>query len=89
MHEAVRELVRSRDAAVDDLRPKRQSISSLMLRHGRAYPAKRLGARVTGNGCKLSDSIMRLSRSSCVAYAITAGTCSSISLAATAQLHQQ
>jgi transposase len=39
-HEAVRELVRSREAAVDDLRRKRQSISSLMLRHGRAYPGK-------------------------------------------------
>ena len=45
-HEAVRELVRSRDAAVDDLRRKRQSISSLMLRYGRAYPGKKTwGAR--------------------------------------------
>jgi transposase len=40
-HEAVRELVRSREAAVDDLRRKRQSISSLMLRHGRVYPGKK------------------------------------------------
>jgi transposase len=40
-HEAVRELVRSRDAAIDDLRRKRQSISSLMLRYGRAYPGKK------------------------------------------------
>lgn len=39
-HEAVRELIRSREAAVDDLRRKRQAISSLMLRHGRAYPGK-------------------------------------------------
>jgi len=45
-HEAVRELVRSREAAVDDLRRKRQSISSLMLRYGRAYPGKKTwGAR--------------------------------------------
>jgi transposase len=39
-HEAIRELVRSREVAVDDLRRKRQSISSLMLRHGRTYPGK-------------------------------------------------
>lgn len=45
-HEAVRELVRSREAAVDDLRRKRQAISSLMLRYGRAYPGKKTwGAR--------------------------------------------
>lgn len=31
-HEAVRELIRSREAAVDDLRRRRQSISSMMLR---------------------------------------------------------
>ena len=39
-HEAVRELIRSREMAVDDLRRKRQSISSMMLRYGRAYPGK-------------------------------------------------
>lgn len=39
-HEAVRELIRSREAAVDDLRRKRQAISSMMLRHGRSYPGK-------------------------------------------------
>ncbi len=39
-HEAIRELVRAREAAVDDLRRKRQSISSMMLRHSRAYPGK-------------------------------------------------
>lgn len=45
-HEAVRELIRSRDTAVDDLRRKRQSISSMMLRHGRIYPGKKTwGAR--------------------------------------------
>jgi transposase len=31
-HEAIRELIRSREAAVDDLRRKRQSISSMMTR---------------------------------------------------------
>lgn len=39
-HEAVRELIRAREAAVDDLRRKRQAISSMMLRHGRTYPGK-------------------------------------------------
>lgn len=40
-HEAIRELVRAREAAVDDLRRKRQSISSMMLRYGRVYPGKK------------------------------------------------
>jgi transposase len=45
-HEAIRELVRAREAAVDDLRRKRQSISSMMLRYGRSYPGKKTwGAR--------------------------------------------
>jgi transposase len=39
-HEALRDLVRARDAAVADLRRKRQSVTSLMLRHGRHYPGK-------------------------------------------------
>jgi transposase len=39
-HEAVRELIRARETAVDDLRRKRQVISSMMLRHGRCYPGK-------------------------------------------------
>jgi transposase len=39
-HEAVRELIRSREAAVDDLRRKLQAISSMMLRYGRTYPGK-------------------------------------------------
>lgn len=45
-HEAMRELVRARESAVDDLRRKRQAISSLMLRYGRSYPGKKTwGAR--------------------------------------------
>jgi transposase len=40
-HEAIRELIRSRETAVDDLRRKRQGISSMMLRHGRDYPGKK------------------------------------------------
>lgn len=38
---AIRERIRARDAAVDDLRRRRQSISSLMLRYGRSYPGKK------------------------------------------------
>jgi transposase len=33
-------LIRSREAAVEDLRRKRQAISSMMLRYGRSYPGK-------------------------------------------------
>jgi transposase len=47
-HEAMRDLVRLRDTAVEDLRRKRQMISSIrqmissmMLRHGRVYPRKK------------------------------------------------
>ncbi len=39
-HEALRDLVRARDAAVEDLRRKRQTVTSLMLRQGRIYPGK-------------------------------------------------
>jgi transposase len=45
-HEAMRDLVRARQSAVEDLRCKRQMISSLMLKHGRSYPGKKTwGAR--------------------------------------------
>ena len=37
-HEAMRDLVRSRQVAVDDVRRKRQAVSSMMLRNGRTYP---------------------------------------------------
>jgi transposase len=40
-HEAIRDLVRVRDTAVTDLRRKRQTISSMMLRLGRIYPGKK------------------------------------------------
>jgi transposase len=39
IHEAVRDLVRAREAAADDLRRKRQQLLSFLLRHGRIYPA--------------------------------------------------
>jgi transposase len=36
-HEAMRDLVRARQVALDDIWRKRQAISSMMLRQGRAY----------------------------------------------------
>jgi len=36
-HEAVRDFVRAREAAADDLRRKRQQLLSFLLRHGRIY----------------------------------------------------
>jgi transposase len=45
-HEAMRDLVRARDAGVNDLRAKRQQVTSFLLRHGRSYPGKKTwGAR--------------------------------------------
>src|SRR5687767_3222622 len=40
-HEAVRELVRAREAAMADLRTKRQHLQSFLLRHGRIYRGSR------------------------------------------------
>ena len=48
-HEAMRDLVRARDAAVKDLRIKRQQVSSLLLRLGRHYPGKKTWARAHMN----------------------------------------
>src|ERR671928_1981207 len=39
-HEAVRELVRAREAAMEDLRAKRQHLQSFLLRHGRIYTGR-------------------------------------------------
>jgi transposase len=40
-HEAIRDLVRAREAAMEDLRKKRQQLQSFLLRHGRIYPGLR------------------------------------------------
>lgn len=40
-HEAMRDLVRAREAAVRDARMKRQQVAAMMLRHGRIYPGKK------------------------------------------------
>jgi transposase len=39
-HEAIRDLVRARDAAVKDQRAKRQQLTSFFLRHSLSYPGK-------------------------------------------------
>jgi transposase len=40
-HEAMRDLTRTRDAAVKDLRAQRQQVTSFLLRYGRSYPGKK------------------------------------------------
>lgn len=40
-HEAMRDLSRARQAAVEDLRRKRQQVSAFLLRQGRHYPGKK------------------------------------------------
>jgi hypothetical protein len=40
-HEAMRDLVRARAAAVETLRVHRQQVSAFMLKHGRIYPRKK------------------------------------------------
>ena len=41
VHEAVRDLVRARTAASEDLRRKRQQLLSFLLRHGRIYRGRK------------------------------------------------
>jgi transposase len=40
-HEAMRDLVRAREAAAQDLTRKRQQVTAFLLRHGRTYPRKK------------------------------------------------
>jgi transposase len=47
-HEAVRDLVRAREAAMEDLREKRQHLQAFLLRHGRIYPGLRPWTQVHG-----------------------------------------
>ena len=44
-HEAIRELVRAREAAMEDLRAKRQHLQSFLLRHGRVYTGRTAWSR--------------------------------------------
>ena len=47
-HEAMRELVRAREAAMEDLRAKRQHLQSFLLRHGRVYSGRSAWSRAHG-----------------------------------------
>ena len=48
-HEAVRDLVRAREAAMQELRQKRQHLQSFLLRHGRTYAGRRPWTKVLSN----------------------------------------
>ena len=48
-HEAMRDLSRAREAAVDDLKGKRQQVSSLLLRLGLHYPGKKTWGKAHRN----------------------------------------
>lgn len=45
IHEAVRDLVRAREVAAEDLRRKRQQLLSFLLRHGRSFTGRRHWSR--------------------------------------------
>jgi transposase len=62
-HEAVRDLVRTREAASEDRRRKRQQLLSFLLRHGRVYSGV-IGRWRTGAGLPSSASSIPRSRSS-------------------------
>src|SRR5215475_4702762 len=62
-HEAMRDLTRAREAAVEDLTSKRQQVLSLLLRIGRHYPGKRNWTRMHMNwlaGQKLEHAEQRI-----------------------------
>lgn len=48
-HEAIRDLTRARGAAVEDLRAKRQQVSSFLLRRGLHYPEKKTWTKMHMN----------------------------------------
>lgn len=64
-HEAMRDLVRARSAAVETLRVHRQQVSALMLRHGRRFPRKTTWTKAISAGFKSKSLIIRLTRLSC------------------------
>ncbi len=62
-HEAMRDLSRAREAAIDDLKSKRQQVSSLLLRLGLHYPGKKTWGKAHRNwlaGQKLANREQRL-----------------------------
>ena len=63
-HEAVRDLVRAREAAADDLRRKRQRLLSFLLRHSGFTAVAAIGRWRIGAGSPTRSSTMPRSRSS-------------------------
>jgi len=63
-HEAVRDLVRGREAAADDLRRKRQQVLSFLLRHSRIPAEAAIGRWRIGAGWPIRSSSTPRSRSS-------------------------
>jgi transposase len=65
-HEAIRDLVRARAAAVETLRVHKQQVSAFMLKHGRHFPRKTTwGARYMRWLQEQQFSPTRRTRSSC------------------------
>ena len=68
-HEAMRELVRAREAAMEDLRAKRQHLQSFLLRHGRVFTGRRPWTRAHARWLsEPAASSIRPSISSCAEY---------------------
>jgi transposase len=64
VHEAVRDLVRVRAAASEDLRKKRQMLLSFLLRHGRVFTGRKNWSRAYAPaGWRRKSSIIQPSRS--------------------------
>jgi transposase len=61
-HEAMRDLSRARESAVDDLKSKRQQVSSLLLRLGLHYPGKTTWGRAHRNWLAAQKIVQRESR---------------------------
>jgi len=49
-HEAIRDLVRAREAAMEDLREKRQQLQSFLLRHGRLASGRAPASKTSDRG---------------------------------------
>jgi len=64
VHEAVRDLVRAREAAAQDLRRKRQQLLSFLLRHGHIFDGRKHWTWRIGAGWRTRSSNIRRSRSS-------------------------
>jgi hypothetical protein len=64
VHEAMRDLIRARQTAADDVRQARAHIQMFLLKHGVRYDGKP-GATGTGPGSPIGGSLIRRSNSPC------------------------